>query len=164
MAAPGEFSGAGESGGAGTDDGYFVSRGGCALHQRLALRRVHGVALQPTDADGFVLAAQHASAFAELLHRADPGTSGTQQIGLQDGAGRAHQVTGSNLLDEARDVDMRGAGVRTRSVVTEEAAVSFDGCFVRTEGRELFVQAFHRVPFISRAYDAAETPKPTNQA
>src|SRR5262245_6545863 len=68
---------------------------------------------------------EHAGALAELLHRTDARARGAQRIGLHDHARRPVLVPGCDLLDEVRDLNMRGTGLHAGRVEAEEAAVRF---------------------------------------
>src|SRR5258708_5207029 len=82
--------------------------------------------LQTADFDGLlVVAVHHATAFAEDIYGADSRTAQAQDVGVEDGLGAAAQIAAGDLFDEARNVDVRGAGCRARGVETEEAAVGF---------------------------------------
>ena len=97
-----------------------------AVRIQPGVERVHGVALQAADLDGLpVVAVQHAGAFAQHVHRADARAAQPQNVGVENGRGRAAQVAGSDLLDEARHVDVGGAGPRARRVEAEQAAIGF---------------------------------------
>jgi hypothetical protein len=101
---------------------------GCTGAQvcEICVEGVHGVALQAADLDGFlIIEIEHAGAFAENIHRADAGTAQAQDVGVEDGQGRATDIFVGDLLDETRHVDVRGAGRGTRGVETEQAAVGF---------------------------------------
>ena len=87
---------------------------------------VHGVALQPSDLDGpLIVAVHHACAFAQHVHRAHPRAAQPQNIRVQDGHGRAARIAAGDLLDEAGNIDVRGAGVGARRIEAVEAAVGF---------------------------------------
>ena len=101
---------------------------------------IHRVALQPADHDGLVFRAQHAGAFAQFLHRTDARAGRAQQIRFENRPRRADQIVRSDLLDEARNVDVRRAGVRAGRVVAEQAAVGLDQRFLRAQRRKLLGQ------------------------
>jgi hypothetical protein len=80
------------------------------------------MSLQPADGDGLVFRAENAGTFAQFLHRAYPCAGGAEQIGFQNGARRATQILRGNFLDELWDVNVRGAGVSARGIVTHQAS------------------------------------------
>ncbi len=96
---------------------------------------IHRVPLQPADGDGlFVVAQHHAGALAQHVHRTDARTTCAQNVCVQDGQRRAHQVLRGDFLDEARHIDVRGTGRRAGRIEAVEAAVGFDQRFLRSEG------------------------------
>ena len=99
---------------------------------------IHRISLKPADHNRLVILAQHASAFAKLLHRAHTSAGCSQQVGLENCPGGPDQVIRSDFLDEARDVDVSGTGVGARCVVAIQTAVGFDQCFVLAQGRQRF--------------------------
>ena len=72
---------------------------------------------------GFVLGAQ-----ARTRLRTVPATGHTRaqvapmQIAFENGARRAEQILGGDLLDESRNIDVRGAGVRARRVISKRGS------------------------------------------
>ena len=90
------------------------------------MQSVHGIALQTADLNGLlVVAVQHAGALAQHLHRAGSGTAQAKNVGVKNCLRGAFEIVVRDLLDEARHVDMRGAGLRTRRVEAKQAAVGF---------------------------------------
>ena len=77
----------------------------------------------------------HARAFAQHIHRAHARAAQPQNVGVQNGQRRAAQVAGGDLLDEARHVDVGGAGRRAGRVEAVEAAVGFGQRGLRIERR-----------------------------
>jgi len=67
----------------------------------------------------------YAVAFAEDIHGADSRTTQAQNVGIEDGGGGASEVAGRDLFDEARHVDVSGAGGGAGRIETEEAAIGF---------------------------------------
>lgn len=140
----GEFTGTGKTCGACTDDGDGMA-GGLGDRKELqgvGVKEIHGVALQAADGDGLVFGAQDASAFAKFLNGADAGAGGAEEIGFEDGAGRAFEIVGGDFLDEFGDVDVSGAGVGAGRVVAHEAAGGLDEGFLGREGRQEFLQCW----------------------
>ena len=100
------------------------------------------MALQEPDGNGlFIDVVEHACAFAEDIDRADARTTEPENIGIDDGFGRAEQVAGSDFLDEPRNIDVRGTGSRARRIETEQAAVGFSDGSLRSQGRVQFQKA-----------------------
>ena len=130
-----EFGGAGERCRSAADAGDFeVCRGG-ARGEDDALGVLHRVALQAADFDGLlVVAMHHAGAFAEDVHGADARAAQAEDVGVENGLGGAAQVAGRDLLDEARHVDVGGAGRGARGIEAVEAAIGFHGGGLRIEG------------------------------
>jgi hypothetical protein len=62
---------------------------------------------------------QYARAFAKHVHRANSRATQAENVCVNDGFGRALQVTRRDLLDEAWDVDVRGASGRARGIETK---------------------------------------------
>ena len=141
MAVAAEFGGAGEGGGTGTDEGYAFAGVGRGFEGQGAsiVKGVHGVALERTDLDGFaVVMVEDAGAFAEDLDGAGAGAGGAENVGVENGLGRAVEIVGGDFFDEARDVDVGGAGLHAGRVETEEAAVGFgDGGLAVERGAEV---------------------------
>ncbi len=138
-AAAAELGGAGERGGASADerDGAAgVGRGREWQRRcRCACNRLHGEALQAADRDGLlVVAMQHAGAFAEDIDGAGAGAALAENVGFEDGARGAFEVVAGDLLDEARDVDVGGAGGGAGRIEAVEAAVGFRNGAVRSNG------------------------------
>ena len=99
-----------------------------------AIEVVHGVALQAADFDRLlVVAMHHAGAFAQHVHRTDARAAQAQNIGVENGLRRAAQIAAGDLLDEARDVDVGGAGGGAGRVEAVEAAVGFARRPLRSE-------------------------------
>src|SRR6516165_1852172 len=101
--------------------------------------------LQAANLDGLLVVAMvDAGPFAQDVHRTDTGTAGAEDVGVQDGKGRAAQIALRDFLDEARDVDMGGAGSGAGGVEAVEAAIGFDarglGIERRMEVREAGTQ------------------------
>src|SRR5205814_10611579 len=61
----------------------------------------------------------------EDIYRAHPAATQAQDIGVQDRQRRAAQVAARDLLDEARHIDVGGAGVGAGRVEAEQAAGGF---------------------------------------
>ncbi len=92
----------------------------------LSCEGFHGEALQAADLDRLlVVAMQHAGAFAEDIHGTGARAACAEDVGVEDGLCRAFEVIAGDLLDEARDVDVRGTGGRAGRVEAVEAAVGF---------------------------------------
>ncbi len=117
--------------------------------QRGAARveRIHGEALQPGDLDRlFVVAMHHAGAFAQHLHRAGAGAAGAQDVGVEDGAGGAGKVAAGDFLDEAGNIDMRGAGGGAGRIEAVEAAIGFGHRSLPVERRMQISRSARRFP------------------
>ena len=91
---------------------------------RAGLHRPIGcMPLQRADRDGLrILVVAHACAFAQDLGRTHAGTHPAERIRRQDVGRGALQVAVADLADEARDVDLRRAGLHARRVVAVVAA------------------------------------------
>ena len=70
-----------------------------------------------------VVAVHHARAFAQHLDRAGARAAGAQNIGVENGAGRAGKIAAGDLLDEARNIDVRGAGGGAGRIEAVQASV-----------------------------------------
>jgi hypothetical protein len=92
--------------------------------------------LQPANQDWLVIRAEDASAFAQFLYRADTRTSSAQKVGFKNCRCRTHYVVSCDFFDEARDIDVSGTSVRTGRVITEQAAIGFNGCLVIAQSGE----------------------------
>src|SRR2546426_1116434 len=111
---PGKRGRAAEAGGSRADQGHAPPVGLSRLQDADAPVQhvVRGHALQGADHDRpLVLLVEDAGALAEGLHGADPGAGMAEDVGLEDGPGRAPEVAGDDLLDEGRNVDLGGAGL-----------------------------------------------------
>jgi hypothetical protein len=87
---------------------------------------VHGITLQSANFDGLLIVTViDASAFAENVHRTDTGTTGAKDVGVEYGESGAAQIALRDFLDEARNVNVRGAGSDARRVETIEATIGF---------------------------------------
>ena len=130
-----QFGGAGERCRSTAHAGDFEVHGGGARGEDDALGVLHGVALQAADFDGLLIVAMHhAGAFAQDVHGTDAGATQAEDVGIENGLRGAAQIAGGDLLDEARHVDVGGAGRGARSIETVEAAVGFHGRGLRIEG------------------------------
>ncbi len=121
--------GAGEAGGAGADHrDALAARTGAREGLDVALQqRVGGVALQCADLHGLgFLGRAHAGILAEDFDGTDARARPAHDVFLQDGDGRALDVVGRDLADEAGDVDAGRAGLQARRVVAEIAAAGLD--------------------------------------
>jgi hypothetical protein len=97
---------------------------------------IHGVALQAADFYRlFVVAMQNTGAFAQNIHWAHAGTACAQNIRIQNSERRAAQVSAGDFFDEARDVDVGGAGSSTGRIEAIEAAIRLGERGVRTKRR-----------------------------
>ncbi len=130
-----EFGGAGEGRRSTAHAGDFEMCRGGARSEDHAFCVLHRVALQAADFDGLlVVAMHHAGAFAEHVHGADARAAQAEDVGIENGLGGAAQVAGRDLLDEARHVDVGGAGRGAGGIEAIEAAVGFHGGGLRIEG------------------------------
>ena len=78
------------------------------------------------DSDGLlVVAMQDAGAFAEDIDGTGARAAFAEDVGVEDGLRGAFEVVAGDLLDEARDVDVRGAGGGAGRVEAVEAAIGF---------------------------------------
>ena len=95
----------------------------------------HRVSLQASDRDGLLVVAQHhAGAFAEYFHGTDARTTCTQDVGVQNGERRPHQVLCRDFLDEARHVDVRWTRRRAGRVKAIQTAIGLGQRLLRIEG------------------------------
>jgi hypothetical protein len=94
------------------------------------------VALQTSDFDGlFIVAVHNTRAFAEDIYGTNARTAEAENIGFENGHGRAAQIARGNFLDEARNIYMRGASDSARRVKTKEAPHGFYRGGLRLERR-----------------------------
>ena len=103
-------------------------------HRSAVVDVIRRIPLQAADRDRLVLAPEHAGAFAQFLNGTNAGAGGAQQIRFEDRSRGAYQIAGRDLLDEARNVDVGGTGVRAGRVVAVQAPVRFDESFVALNG------------------------------
>ncbi len=141
---------AGERCGAGADEGYaeLLLRAGAQGDLGAGVvEGLHGEALQVADLDGLVVVAmQDAGAFTEYLHRADAGATDGEDVGGEDGFGGAAEVSGRDLFDEARDVDVSRTGRGTGGIEAVEAAVRLHHSTLSGESRVQVVELLPRSP------------------
>ena len=136
-----ELGGAGERGGTTADERDGAAGVGCGREWKPGSgfgERVHGEALQAADSDGLLVIAvrrTQAPSQSTSLSRAGAGAAFAEDIGVENSARGALEVVGGDLLDEARDVDVRWAGGGARSVETVEAAIGFRDGGGLIEGR-----------------------------
>src|SRR4030095_12987360 len=115
-----EFGGAGERGGTGADASGLAAFGGggfdrkrCAIVEEIG----HGMTLQAADLDGLlVVAVIDAGAFTKHIDRADARAAGAEDVGIEDGKCRAAEIALGDFLDEARNVNVSGAGCGARGI------------------------------------------------
>ncbi len=137
----GEFGGAGERRGAGTDEGDTLAVGSAGVKKlNIAIEDViHGVALQAANFDRlFFLLVHHAGAFAENFGGANAAAAVSEDIGFENYAGGAAQIVGGDFFYEGGDVNVRGAGDGAGRVKAEKAAGGFDGGLARSHARRNF--------------------------
>ena len=124
-----QFCGAGERSRSGADAGdsaEFIGGGFLGERRAIVEESIHGEALEAADFDGLLVVAMiDAGAFAEDVHRADAGAAGAEDVGVEDGERGAAKIVLGDFLDEARNVDVRGAGGGAGGVEAVEAAVGF---------------------------------------
>jgi hypothetical protein len=138
----GEFGGAGESGGSGSNHHDFFA-GWFARFEQVNLAVHHmvgGVALQAANRDRFVVRTQNAGPLAEFFDRADPSAGASQKVALEDHAGRTPGVFAGDFFDEAWNVNVRRAGVRAWRVVAEQTTVRFDHGLAVGEGWQVLAE------------------------
>src|SRR5207302_713122 len=86
-----------------------------------------------------------AVAHAQHLDGADARAREAQDVGRQDGLGGPGHVTGRDLADELRDVDVRGTGFDARSVEAIDAPIGLGdglrGSVGRLQVRDLTLEA-----------------------
>ncbi len=104
----------------------------------MVARIIHGVALEAANRNGLMFRTQDTGSFTQLLYRADPRAGRAQQIGRKDGLRRAFQIAGSDLLDEARNVNMRRARVGAGGVEAVQTPVRLNRSGMRGQWRQLF--------------------------
>ena len=94
------------------------------------------------DLDWVAIVAVHdAGALAEHFDRAGPRTTATQYIGVENAQRRTAQIAGGDALDEAGNVDVRGAGGGAGRVEAVKAAMRLDQGGLRRERRLDFAKA-----------------------
>ena len=92
---------------------------------------VGGIALEASDFHRVTLEVENdAGAFTKDLSRADTGTTGAEDVGGENGAGRSGRIAIGDFFDERRDVDPGRTGHDAWCVVAEEAAVGLDEGFL----------------------------------
>lgn len=135
----GEFGGTAESGRARAQNGDAVSIFFTWSRQNLDAvlgDMIGGVALQASDFHGIALEIEHdASAFAKDFGRTNAGATAAENVGGENGAGRADEVAGGDFFDERGNVDAGRAGHDAGSVMAKETAPGFDECLLCSEGR-----------------------------
>ena len=100
---------------------------------------VHGKAREPADLDRLrAFLEHHASALAEDFRGTHAAATLPQNIRFENYARRSSRVAGGNLLDECRDVDVRGTGNRARRVKAKKAAGRFNRRLARIHRRRDF--------------------------
>ena len=140
-----------------------------------AIHVVRGIALEPPDRDRLVFVPEHAGALAQLLNRTDSRAGRAEDVRFEDCSRRAGQIPGGNLLDESRNVYVRGTGVCAGRVVAVQAPACFHQSFMTTQRRQLLRQLpagpcdsdsaiAPPLPGINAAYSSPDTPHPTNHA
>ena len=109
----------------------------CEWQRRFAVGDgFHRETLQAADGDGLlVVAMQNAGTFAKDIHGTGARAALAENVGIEDGLGGAFEVVGGDLLDEARDVDVRGASSGTGCVEAVEATIGFSHSRRLVEGR-----------------------------
>jgi hypothetical protein len=85
-----------------------------------------------------VVLAEHASALAKLLDKTHVRACRAKKIRFKNSPGGTAYVIGRDFLDEAGNIDVRGASVGTGGVVTEKASVGFNQRLLGTQLRKLF--------------------------
>ena len=81
-----------------------------------------------------IVAVHHASAFAEHFDRAGFSATAAKNIGVENAQRGAAKVAGADALDEARNIDMRGACAGAGRVETIQAAIGFNHGRLRLSG------------------------------
>jgi hypothetical protein len=95
---------------------------------------IHRPSLKTSDRDRrFVQTVEHAGSFAQHFDRANTGTGKAQYVGIEDSARRTIQISGSNLFDEPRHVDMRGTRCRAGCIVAVKAPPGFQNRGLRRQ-------------------------------
>ncbi len=138
MAALGQRMGAGEPGGPGPDDRDALSgRRGAPVG--IFARRHHcvgGVALQKADLHRLAFRRlAHASFLAQRFGRADARAHSAHDVGVENGLGGPERIIRGDLANEQGNVDSGRAGLLTRRVIAEIAAIGLDMGLVRAQGR-----------------------------
>ena len=88
------------------------------------VQRVHREALQARNLDRLLIeAVHHAGAFAQNLHRAGAGAACAQNIGVENGAGGPRKIAAGDLLNKARNIDMRRTCAGAGRIEAEEATI-----------------------------------------
>src|SRR5580693_585753 len=94
------------------------------------------MALQPCDLDrGMVVAVHHTGALAQHFHRAGLSATAAKDIRIQNPQCRAAKVPGTDALDKARNVNMRGTCAGARRVKTIQATIGFKHGSLRLKRR-----------------------------
>src|SRR3546814_20310129 len=80
--------------------------------------------LQRADRDRCLLTSiEHTGLLAQDFGRAGARAGAAEDVGRQDGARRAVEIVGADLMDETWDVDAGGAGTHARRVIAVQAAI-----------------------------------------
>src|SRR3546814_10945012 len=69
---------------------------------------------------------EHTGLLAQDFGRAGARAGAAEDVGRQDGARRAVEIVGADLMDETWDVDAGGAGTPARRVIAVQAALGLD--------------------------------------
>ena len=120
-----EVARAGQTGGAGADDGDTVAVGHGDGHLGLILAGhvpVGDKTLKPSDADALALQAADTFGLALLFLRADAAADGGQRVGGGDDLVGGLKVALADLFEEAGDLDGHGAALAAGRVLAVEAA------------------------------------------
>src|SRR5260370_2845734 len=110
------------------------------------IKRVHRKPLQPRNLNGLlVITMHHAGSFAQHLHRTRPSTTRTQNIRVEDGTRRTGKIAASDLLNEARHINMGRTRHCARRVKTVEAAVRLRHSSLPVKWRVQIAEAFYHL-------------------
>ncbi len=118
-----QFGGAGLWGGSGADDrDAAAGTSGVFLHNGNIMLRyvISGEPLQPANLDGTAIKLlDHTGAFTEHFGGADPGATGAEDVGAEDGPGGGGRIVARDFADERGDINARGAGADAGSIKTK---------------------------------------------
>ena len=77
---------------------------------------IRGISLKPSDGNGALSFVEDTCALTQLFDGADPRTGSSEEVRLENRLGRTSYVPGIDLLNESRNVYVRGARLHARRI------------------------------------------------